>query len=570
MNLLFRSVLHKQIVRELPSGMVPTMLYALAFAGGIAAHQLYFKHEDYNHHMKGIHYVQFLILAFALAPLKISFDDNGSSGLQPHVRYILESARWAAIAVFVSGIYSSMLVYRALFHPLNKFPGAFMARLTDLWYSSQLKNRDAHHKLLKLHEHYGEFLRIGSSSLSITHPDAVQALYGSGSKCSKGPYYDSGQPYISMQTSRSRRLHDQRRRIWAPAFSDKALRGYEQRIRPYIDLLTSQLRAFGSKPVNAIDWFNFFTFDVMGDLAFNESFHMLERGEEHDILKLLSSSLDFIGVWFPEWLKRMLIIVPGALNDYWKFFKFCSDQITKRMKEDPHIPDIMSSLLAPYQKSDPPVGAEMRYLESDSRLIIVAGSDTTAAALAFLFYNLCKQPEYMAKLRQEFEPYVDAEGNAQNADLQNLALLNAVMTEALRLHPPVPTAIQRLTPPEGITIGEHHIPGNMKVWSPQYVVSRNEDIYKHAYEFIPERWFSKPELVSNDGKSWAPFSLGPMGCIGKPLGLMEMRLAVAKILTNFDVAFAPGETGEELCYRSREHFTLTLKPMMLTFKKRKA
>ena len=84
-----------------------------------------------------------------------------------------------------------------------------------------------------------------------------------------------------MHTSRVRADHDKRRRVWSPAFADKALRGYEERMRPYGEQLLAQLRAFGGKPVNATEWFNFMTYDVMGDLAFNRSFQMLERGEEH-------------------------------------------------------------------------------------------------------------------------------------------------------------------------------------------------------------------------------------------------------------------------------------------------
>jgi cytochrome P450 len=53
-----------------------------------------------------------------------------------------------------------------------------------------------------------------------------------------------------MHTSRDRPLHDRRRRIWSPAFSDKALRNYEQRIRPYADQLLRRIESYNGKPVN--------------------------------------------------------------------------------------------------------------------------------------------------------------------------------------------------------------------------------------------------------------------------------------------------------------------------------
>ena len=61
-----------------------------------------------------------------------------------------------------------------------------------------------------------------------------------------------------------------------------------------------------------------------------------------------------------------------------------------------------------------------------------------------------------------------------NQDICNLDHLNAVMYETLRLHPPVPTAIQRTTPPEGIDIGGVHVPGDMTVWCSQYALGRSK------------------------------------------------------------------------------------------------
>ena len=76
-------------------------------------------------------------------------------------------------------------------------------------------------------------------------------------------------------------------------------------------------------------------------------------------------------------------------------------------------------------------------------------------------------------MREEIAPHF-ADNEISNVRIQKLDHLNAVINEALRLHPPVPTALQRLTPPEGINIGGTFIPGNMTVWCPQYVIGRSE------------------------------------------------------------------------------------------------
>jgi tryprostatin B 6-hydroxylase len=87
-----------------------------------------------------------------------------------------------------------------------------------------------------------------------------------------------------------------------------------------------------------------------------------------------------------------------------------------------------------------------------------------------------------------------------------------------------------------------------------------------AEQFIPERFSSQPDLVKNKD-AFAPFSIGPYGCIGKNLAYMEIRLLTAQLITRFDVALAPGEDGTALL-NSVDHFTIGLKPINMIFTRR--
>ena len=95
----------------------------------------------------------------------------------------------------------------------------------------------------------------------------------------------------------------------------------------------------------------------------------------------------------------------------------------------------------------------------------------------------------------------------------------------------------------------------------------DEAIYPRPLEFIPERWYSKPELILHKD-AFQPFSSGPFGCIGKNLALMEIRTLTSRMIMKFDVAFAPGEDGKRLLMETTEHFTLGLGPMDLIFTSR--
>ncbi len=232
---------------------------------------------------------------------------------------------------YLAGLYTSLIAYRSFFHPLNKFPGPFGARISTFWLSAHLKDGDAYRRVQNLHEQYGDFVRVGSSDLSIIHPKAVSAIYGQSSQCTKAAWYNLTMPLISIHTLRVKALHDQRRRIWSPAFSDKALRGYEERIKKYRNKLLTQIEAFDGQPVNVSKWFNLYSFDVMGDLAFGTSFKMLEASEEHWAIKLLNEGLAPLAWLFPVWFFRVMTSIPGLMRDWFRFIDYCNKKLDERI-----------------------------------------------------------------------------------------------------------------------------------------------------------------------------------------------------------------------------------------------
>jgi cytochrome P450 len=276
-------------------------------------------------------------------------------------------------------------------------------------------------------------------------------------------------------------------------------------------------------------WFNLYSFDVMGDLAFGKSYNMLESGEKHWSLKLLGEGMDPLGFNFPIWFFRLLTAIPGATAGFFKFINYCCQQLDERMKIDKmENPDIMATLLEHHRKNSSHDAAELHMLQGDSRLIIVAGSDTTAATLVHLFYYLARDPSLVQNLREELAPLMEKDGSVPSAKLADAKLLNGIINETLRLHPPVPSGVFRETPPEGIHIKDTFVPGHTTVRMPQWAMARGElhdvcdvfpgltsgklaeDIYTDCMSFVPERWFSRPDMIKHKD-AFAPFSIGPFG-----------------------------------------------------------
>lgn len=236
----------------------------------------------------------------------------------------------------------------------------------------------------------------------------------------------------------------------------------------YTDTLIEQLRSFSGQPLNASKWFNYYSFDVMGDLAYGESFDMLKNGESHWAIDLLNEGQGGMRPLGPiAWLFGILIRTPVLNAGYKKFVQFCEDKIENRKKMKPELPDITSWLLKAEPMSTDPFVNRM-WAAGDSRLIIVAGSDTTAATLTHVFYHLAQSPGHVDVLRKELQQT----STTANWDLKDLPHLNGVINEALRLHSPVPSGTQRQTPPEGLQVGKHFIPGNTLVKIPAAVIGK--------------------------------------------------------------------------------------------------
>jgi cytochrome P450 len=134
---------------------------------------------------------------------------------------------------------------------------------------------DGHLKNEELHHHYGHYVRIGPNVLSITDPRVLDAAFQK-HPWRKAEWYDNSRPHDSMHTTRDRGMHDRRRRFWAPAFSDRALREYEQSVKHFNHKLVERIAQFHGGPVNASKWVNLYAFDVMGRLAFGKDYGTLE------------------------------------------------------------------------------------------------------------------------------------------------------------------------------------------------------------------------------------------------------------------------------------------------------
>ncbi|KAJ6028635.1 hypothetical protein N7540_004211 [Penicillium herquei] len=535
-------------------------LFVASGLTGVGVHVLLFRHGEWDVKAPTI-VVNYIILGAIL--LSLEYLDI----LEKLEIYHVSATNWSlkVLGCHFVGLYSSMLLYRGLLHRLNKFPGPVLARLSNFYITYlSAKKHHLYAETQKLHKKYGDYVRVGPTELSITDPAAVKLIYSSQARTRKGPWYNCIEPRVSLQTDRDKASHARRRKVWDQGFSTSALRDYEPRVAFYTAQLVQAIEKGLGNPMNMTKWFNYYAIDVMGDLSFGRSFDMVADGEDKYFYTQLHADMGMIGLfshllWLFPFFKR----IPGINADYVKFWGWLNAQVQYRKDNPPSRPDVFSWLLGAFEQG-PKTEQDHLNLHGDTYLISVAGSDTTAATLTNVFFHLAKDQNLQKALQVD----LDGLSELSTENLQGLKFLDAIINETIRFHPVVPSGLQRMTPPEGLQIGEIYIPGDVMVQMPMHAMFRDERVFENPDEFIPERWSTRPELIKEPA-SYIPFGGGPYACVGKQLALMEIRRVTAEILTRYDVSFA-GEVSEEAFWNGKvDAFTLVAAPMELKFTTRK-
>lgn len=112
---------------------------------------------------------------------------------------------------------------------------------------------------------------------------------------------------------------------------DKAL------IIGHVSKLADQLGKFGPSPVNVLQWFNFLSFDLMGDFAFGKSFNLIESGQWTSGVKLIQEGIDILGIISPvPWLAQVAFSIPGAAEKWNRLIDWCKSTMGERLAVSQH------------------------------------------------------------------------------------------------------------------------------------------------------------------------------------------------------------------------------------------
>ncbi|OJJ47271.1 hypothetical protein ASPZODRAFT_151782 [Penicilliopsis zonata CBS 506.65] len=462
---------------------------------------------------------------------------------------ILKTVAWSLLLAISVWLLHSVL-YNIIFHPLRKFPGPRLAAISNLPFVYWSFKGVLHSRIKELHDQYGDVVRIKPNALDYRTPGALKDIYGH-RKQGTGTFIKDPGFYTESTTGphilvASEADHPRMRRLLLHGFSEKAMREQESIVQEYVDLLIKKLQGEVASSRDTVDmtrWYNYTTFDLIGDLAFGEPFDCLKENRYDEWVALTFKSA-LVGTYMRTihvypWLAFLIIkvMMKHLMNPRIKYFQKSKEKVQRRIHTQTDRPDFWSYVL----RYNDERGLRENEIEGNAGMLIIAGSETTATLLSGCTFYLLKNPDVLQKLVEEIRGAFKSMDEITFLAVSHLKYTHAVLEESLRLYPPVPGILPRCVPEGGAFIDGTFIPQGTSVSVAHYSTYHSSSNFADPDSFIPERWLDNPDARFSADKRdvLQPFSYGPRNCLGKNLAYAEMRVILAKVLWNFDLSLQP-------------------------------
>jgi len=356
-------------------------------------------------------------------------------------------------------------------HSLARFPGPRFYAISRIPYVWSLVKGDLTRRTRELHERYSPIVRLAPNELSFIDGQACHDIYDhhQGSlNFPKNPVWMApGDDGIHSILSANDTDHSRYRRLLSHAFSERALVQQEHLLVSYVDLLISRLRGIATTEdppgVDIVQWLNFTTFDIVGDLSFGESFHCLEESRYHSWVSILFTqsktaalliSLRFFGL---DKLPRM-VLPKKLLKKRKEHVDMANERIHRRLDAASSLDVQRNDFMTYILRHNDGKSMSTPEIEATLRVLVLAGSETTATALSGIIRNLLRNSPAMRALEDEVRGAFQHPSELSAQRIMRLPFLGAVIEEGLRLCPPVALGMPRIVSPNGAKVSRHWLP----------------------------------------------------------------------------------------------------------------
>ncbi|GFF61337.1 pisatin demethylase [Aspergillus udagawae] len=458
-----------------------------------------------------------------------------------------------------------------LISPLRRFPGPILAGWTNLWRIYHVRKGKMQILTMDLHKKYGPVVRIAPNVVDLDMPELIRTIYSTRGDYRKTEFYhassakNNGKIIYNLFSECDPQVHAQQKRPIAKHYSMSGVLPLEPHIDETIGVLCQRLEEEfidGSKAGSLCDigqWLLYYTWDVVGKVTFSEPIGYLEKGCDFDhTIAISDKAMDYFA------LVSQLPILDHLLDknpvyrigppSFGNITNISIQHLVDRLQgkdtayHDPAKPDFLDKFIE--AKSIFPDVVDDAQIISYLMINMIAGADTTAITLNAALYFALKNPAVWKRLQDEVSTLSPGSTTiVPFKTAQDLPYLNAVIREAMRMHPGVAMCLERYVPDEGLTLPDgQYIPGGCIVGMNPYVLARNKSVWGEDAEFFrPERWLrdetreteeAYQERLKRMNAADLTFGAGSRVCIGRNLGMMEVYKVVATLVSRYEVELA--------------------------------
>lgn len=189
------------------------------------------------------------------------------------------------------------------------------------------------------------------------------------------------------------------------------------------------------------------------------------------------------------------------------------------------------------------------YMQTDLiqeiHLLMVAGSDTISVTIAACFYYLSRNPAVLERLQFEIRNTFACIDDITSGQVLKCEYLRAVISETLRMAPPAGVPLQREIIGNGLIVDGMKLPAGTLLGTAIYGLHHSTEYFTEPETFRPERWISgdtSEEEITKGRSAFAPFSVGSRECVAKRMADNELRIALARVLYEYEIRLEPGDT----------------------------
>lgn len=223
---------------------------------------------------------------------------------------------------------------------------------------------------------------------------------------------------------------------------------------------------------------------------------------------------------------------------YRELMKLVNKIIDYRREENIERNDFLGTFISAQDKDS---GERMTDKEiiDEVMTLIVAGHETSACTLNWVWYLLSQHPDAERKVQAEADQF-----SSENIGMESFACMGyskQVVEEALRLYPPVWLFTRRAI--EDDRLGEYHVPAGTDIFIAPYFLHRHPDFWDDPETFNPDR-FSEEAVKARDKNAFIPFSAGPRRCIGDFFATVEMQMHLGMMAREFRLVHVPDKPLE--------------------------